>query len=42
VSSIDEALEWVKKSPMPAGPEVEIRPLYSLEDITRSETSDND
>lgn len=33
VKSIEEAVEWVKKSPMAADSEVEIRPLYSLEDL---------
>jgi hypothetical protein len=32
VKSIEEAVEWVKKSPIPADSEVEIRPLFSLED----------
>jgi len=42
VESIDEAVEWVKKGPLPTDSEVEIRPLYSLEDITRWKTSGND
>jgi hypothetical protein len=35
VKSIEEAVEWVKKcpSPMPTDSDVEIRPLYSLDDI---------
>jgi hypothetical protein len=33
VKSIEEAVEWAKKGPMPAGSEVEIRPLFSLEDL---------
>ena len=33
VKSIEEAVEWAKKGPMPADSEVEIRPLYSLEDF---------
>lgn len=35
VKSVEEAVEWVKKCPNPAptDSEVEIRPLYSLEDI---------
>jgi len=32
VSSIEEAVEWVKKSPMPPDSEIEIRPLFSLDD----------
>jgi hypothetical protein len=37
VSSIEEALEWVKKcpNPMPMDSDIEIRPLFSLEDIER-------
>ena len=31
VKSIEEAVEWVKKCPMPADCDVEIRPLYSPE-----------
>ena len=33
VKSMEEAVEWAKKSPMAADSEVEIRPLYSLEDF---------
>jgi len=35
VKSIEEAVEWVKKcpNPMPTNSEIEIRPLFSLEDI---------
>jgi len=37
VKSIDEAVEWVKKCPcpMPTDSDVDIRPLYTLEDLTR-------
>ena len=42
VESIDEAVEWVKKGPLPTDSEVEIRPLYSMEDITCWKTSGND
>jgi PhnB protein len=44
VKSIDEAVEWVKKCPNPmlTDSDVEIRPLYSLEDITRWKTSSDD
>src|SRR5215469_203361 len=31
VKSIEEAVEWVKKSPMQQDCDVEIRPLYSME-----------
>ena len=35
VKSIEEAVEWLKKcpNPMPADSDIEIRPLYSLEDL---------
>jgi len=35
VSSIEEAVEWVKKcpNPMPTDSDIEIRPLYSLDDL---------
>jgi hypothetical protein len=35
VRSIDEALEWVKRcpNPMPGDSEIEIRPLYDLQDF---------
>jgi hypothetical protein len=33
VKSIEEAVEWVKKGPMAADSTVEIRPLFSLEDM---------
>lgn len=33
VKSIQEAVEWVKKNPLPTGSEVELRPLYSMEDF---------
>ena len=33
VKSIEQALEWVKKSPVAGDSEVEIRPLYSMEDF---------
>ena len=33
VQSIEEAVEWVKKAPHASGTEVEIRPLYSLEEL---------
>jgi hypothetical protein len=36
VRSIEEAVEWVKRcpNPMPGDSEIEIRPLYVLEDFT--------
>jgi hypothetical protein len=33
VKSIEEAVEWAKKGPMPPDSEVEIRPLYSFEEL---------
>ena len=35
VKSIEEALEWVKKcpNPMPTDSDIDIRPLYSAEDL---------
>ena len=35
VSSMDEAIEWVKRcpNPMPEDSDIEIRPLYGLEDF---------
>jgi hypothetical protein len=33
VKSIEEAVEWVKKGPMPPDSEVEIRPLFSMDDF---------
>ncbi len=36
VRSIEEAVEWVKRcpNPMPGDSEIEIRPLYAMEDFT--------
>ena len=43
-SSREEALEWTKRFPAPAGGgkecEIEVRPLYELEDFGTSETLD--
>jgi hypothetical protein len=33
VKSIDEAIEWLKRSPFGGGAEVDIRPLYEIEDL---------
>lgn len=33
VKSIEEAVEWVKKGPITSDSDVEIRPLYSLDDL---------
>jgi hypothetical protein len=41
VKSMDEAVEWVKRLPMPAGlpadaeGEIEIRPVFEMEDLQR-------
>jgi hypothetical protein len=33
VRSIDEAVEWLKRAPFGGGAEIEIRPLYEMEDF---------
>jgi hypothetical protein len=33
VKSIEDAVEWVKRSPMPTDSDVDIRPLFSMEEI---------
>jgi len=33
VKSMDDAIEWLKRSPFAGGGEVEIRPLYEIEDL---------
>ena len=33
--SMDEALEWVKRAPMDGGTELEIRPVFELEDFAQ-------
>ena len=33
VKSLDEAIEWLKRAPFAAGDEVEIRPLFELDDF---------
>ena len=42
VEDMDEALEWVKRSPnpMPGTSEVEIRPLFEVADFAEAMTSD--
>jgi hypothetical protein len=44
VKSIDEAVEWVKKCPNPmlTDSDVDIRPLYSLEELARWKSLGND
>jgi hypothetical protein len=38
VNSLDEAIDWVKRcpNPMPEASEIEIRPLYEMEDFARA------
>lgn len=40
VKSLDEAIEWVKRcpNPMPGPSEIEIRPLYDMEDFAEALT----
>jgi len=33
VDSMDDAIEWLKKAPFGGGAEVEIRPIFELEDL---------
>jgi PhnB protein len=37
VKSLDEAIEWVKRcpNPMPEASDIEIRPMYEMEDFAR-------
>ena len=41
LNSLDEAIEWVKRSPnpMPETSDIEIRPLYGMEDFASSRES---
>lgn len=41
VKSIEQAVEWVKKAPNPVDSEIEIRPLFSMEDIEGWEAGGN-
>jgi PhnB protein len=38
VNSLDEAIEWVKRcpNPMPDASDIEVRPLYEMEDFTNA------
>jgi hypothetical protein len=38
VKSMDEAVEWLKRSPFDGGAEVEIRPLFEMEDFAANLT----
>ncbi len=40
VRSMDEAVEWLKRAPFPAGDEVEIRPVFEAEDFGAELTPD--
>lgn len=42
VSSMDQAIEWVKRcpNPMPEDSEIEIRPVYGMEDFAETMTED--
>ena len=42
VKSIDEAVEWVKRcpNPMPGDSEIEIRPLFEMEDFGAEATAE--
>ncbi len=33
VRSIDEAVEWLKRAPFDGGTEIELRPVYEMEDL---------
>jgi hypothetical protein len=33
VNSMDEAIEWLKKAPFGGGVEIELRPIFELEDL---------
>ncbi len=39
VSSMDEAVEWLKRAPFDGGTEVEIRPFFETEDFAPSDPS---
>ena len=39
VSSMDEAIEWLKQAPFGGGVEIEIRPLFETEDFAASDPS---
>jgi hypothetical protein len=38
VKSMDEAVEWLKRAPFDGGTEVELRPIFEMEDFARQLT----
>jgi hypothetical protein len=38
VKSVDEAVEWMRRAPFPAGDTVEIRPVFEMEDFGEAAT----
>ena len=38
VKSMDEAVEWLKRAPFGGGPELEIRPIFEMEDFGKEFT----
>jgi hypothetical protein len=38
VNSMDEAVEWLKKAPFDGGTEIELRPVYEMEDFAQNVT----
>jgi len=38
VKSLDEAVEWLKRAPFDGGAEVEIRPIFEMEEFARAYT----
>lgn len=38
VASMDEATEWLKRAPFPAGAELELRPLIGMDDLGEAVT----
>jgi hypothetical protein len=38
VASIDEAVDWLKRAPFGGGTEVEIRPIFEMEDFAKQMT----
>ena len=40
VRSFDEALEWIKRAPFDDGAEVELRPVFELEDFGEAATAE--
>ncbi|HET7268069.1 MAG TPA: YciI family protein, partial [Oleiagrimonas sp.] len=38
VRSMDEAIEWIKRAPFDGGAEIELRPVFELEDFGEAAT----